>query len=310
MLQVPYRRFIILITMLALCGAANAAKQHPLTLDDYGRPLVPLEFADGSTSLVLLDTSARRTGLKNSLASKHDARLNDYSVIRHFSAGGLLQLPYATFDTFSLYGRQVKENAVALYGNKSMHEGLVGFDMYRWHVLRFAPDAPSLELLPNTAAVGAAGWQVIAGRPTRHRSIILTTEYAGHKFEILLASGSSRTVINAQAARLLAAEGKIKKPVGGERLALGIDPKVRYLKHTVLPEFKIGPWELGDLPMLVTSLQSDQALGYSTSNFIMIGADVLMSQDVALDFRDFQIWVPGDGDGQASVVRTSSSVKK
>lgn len=299
---------MLLITFAGSPGS-QAAERHKLQLDDYGRPLLPIYFSDGSKSLMLLDTSARRTGLKNKLAEKHAAQVHDFSSIRHFSAAGLTERPYATLYDLSLFGRKIEKNTIALYADNAMHDGLVGFDIYSWHILRFHAKDQAIELQPNTGDVGRAGWQVIAGRYNRHLGIMLTTDYNGQEFEVLLATGTSRSLIDGNAARKLVSAGVVKKPDGGETAAMGIDARPRGLTYTVMPDFRIGPWNLGDLPVLVTNLPSRDATGYVNSNFIMIGADVLMNQDIALDFRDFQVWVPGDEQTQASRVLTSSGVK-
>lgn len=299
----------MLFVAFVASSAVHAAEKHKLKLDDYGRPLLPVYFSDGSRSLMLLDTSARRTGLKNKLAKKHAAQVHDFSSIRHFSAAGLTERPYATLYDLSLFGRKIEKNTIALYADNAMHDGLVGFDIYSWHILRFHAKDQAIELHANTGDVGRAGWQVIAGRYNRHLGIMLTTTYKGLEFEVLLATGTSRSLIDGNAARKLVKAGLVKKPDGGETAAMGIDARPRGLTYTVLSDFRIGPWNLGDLPVLVTNLPSRDATGYENSNFIMIGADVLMKQDIALDFRDFQVWVPGENPVQLSGVLTSSGEK-
>lgn len=301
----------IFVCAALLLGSATAlaAETHKLELDEFGRPLLPIEFADGSSSLVLIDTAARRTGLKNELAQRLSVKVRDYSSIRHFSSGGLVERPHGLLNELSLLGRRVEDSTVALYPDNALQDGIIGFDTYGWHIIRLHAKEQMIEFQPNTATINRDGWQVINGRFSRHFGILLSTTYHGEEFDILLATGSSRTVLDMEAAKKLGKAGAIEKPDGFQYIAMGLDTGNRGMNETVLPDFRIGAWNLGDLPVLVSRLPAYDAVGRRGSNFIMLGADVLLAGDIAFDFRDFQIWLPAERINQDAALLTSSGVK-
>ncbi len=306
-----FSKVILICAALTFVSATTAASEtHKFQQDEFGRPLLPIQFADGSSSLMLLDTAVRRTGLKNELARRLSTKIRDYSSIRHFSSDGLVERPHGLLSELSLWGRRIEDNTVALYPDFASQDGTIGFDAYGWHIIRLHAKDRLIEFQPNTADINRAGWHVVDGRFNHHFGIVLSTTYNDEEFDILVATGASRTVIDINAAKKLAKAGIIEKPDGFQYIAMGLNPRDRGMNETVLPEFSIGSWNLGDLPVLVSRLPVRDATGNNNSNFIMLGADVLLAGDIALDFRDFQVWVPAERVGQEAALLTSSGVKK
>lgn len=269
-----------------------ATEDLPFHLDDYGRPLVEIAFSNGEKLDVLLDTAARRTAFTNDVATRQGARRRMRSTIRHFSSAGLLTLPLATLDEILLFGKPIRQNTLALYPDRVSASGLVGFDTLRGQVIRFSQETQTIEMLANSGRLAGEGWARIPGRNNRYMGIILKAQYGEHELDVLVATGSSHTILDRHAANALFPSKDFSVFFGTTQVYQGLPVWPRNLDTITLKNLAIGEWQLGDVDVTVDKLSASDATGVEGSKFLLLGADILMRQNIALDFRDHSVWVP------------------
>lgn len=281
--------------MLLIPGTQSIAQSegsYPLALDAHKRPLVEVSFENGSTHMLLLDTAARRTAFKNKLAAELNADLRSRSTIRHFSAAGVVALPLASLPELNVFGKTVRQNVVALYPDYSPFDGLIGFDTLRGQVFRFDPTGGKVDVWPHSGHLANAGWIMVQGRPNRAWDIVLETQINGHDIDILVATGSSHTLLDLDTARKIFPDKNFKLFFGTWNVHRGLNAKPLNLDTIVLEDFSIGSWHLGDLEVGATRLRLTEDSGLKDKNVMILGSDVLMRGPIGLDFRQQGVWVP------------------
>lgn len=282
--------------LAAICGIAATspatAENLRLHIDTYGRPMVEVSFETGQSALMVLDTAARRTALTNSFADTVSAKKHFRSTIRHFSSGGILTLPLASLETLSVFGKNVTRNILALHPDRATAQGLVGFDTMRGQIIKIDPGARQVTTFSNAGALVDAGWRMISGRPNRFMGILLTATYEGQKLDVLIASGSSHSLLDRRAANALYPGRDFRLFHGTEQVYLGLSGTPLHLDKLVLKGFKIGDWSLSNLEVSVASLPVKDATDFQDSKLLMLGTNALMRTPIAFDFRSQSIWVP------------------
>lgn len=281
--------------MLLMTATNAAAEDQSYYLDAHGRPLVAASLGTGAEARLLLDTAARRTGLTNGLAAQAGAVARNRSRIHHFSSQGILSLPLAKLDKMTIFGKQVIRNTIALYPDNAPLQGIVGFDTLRGQVFRIEPENRIVHIAPHAGDIADAGWSMIEGRSNRYMGIVLTAQYQGEEIDVLLATGSSHTVLDRRVAKKLFPKKDFSVFFGITEVYQGLAPKALNLDIITLENFAIGPWHLGDLDVAVARLPVKQTIGVAKANLLMLGADVLMQQPLAFDFRNQSLWVPVEG---------------
>lgn len=285
---------LVTLCLVILTTNSAVAEVYPFQIDAHGRPLLQVTFNNGDHANFLLDSAARRTGIVNALADKQLAKRQYRSTIRHFSSAGLLALPLAKLNAFSLFDRQITENIIALYPDDAIAKGLIGFDALRGQLLRFEPSAQAIHVTASPADIARQGWLRIDGRYNRHLGIVLSANYHNLEIDVLVATGSSHTILDRAAATRLFPDKNFSLFFGVNEVYQGLAPQPRNLDTIVLKDFSIGGWYLGNLEVTVAVLPSREATGYMDSSFMMLGADVLTRQNISLDFRDHAVWIPAN----------------
>ncbi len=288
-----------LVSLALITGGTHtgSAQAHPLKLDDHNRPMVEVTFENGDKHMLLLDTAARRTAFKNKLADNLGVEVRSRATIRHFSATGVVTLPYGWLPTLDIFGRTVNRNIVALYPDYLPANGLVGFDTLHEQVFRLNPKEGVIDAWSHSGQLAEDGWAMLQGRSNRGWDIVLKGTIQGLDMDILVATGSSHTLIDLDTARKLFPDRKFRPSFGTWNVHRGLNAKPLNLDTLVLEDFSIGPWQLGDLEVGVTRLKFDETSGLKGKNTMILGADVLMRAPIALDFRSQSVWIPPGGDG-------------
>ena len=284
--------FFLVSALAVFTDPAAGQNSFPLKLDAHKRPLVEVSFQNGSTHMLLLDTAARRTALKNQLTTELNADMRSRSTIRHYSAAGVVALPLASLAELRVFGKSVERNVVALYPDYSPADGLIGFDTLRGQVFRFNPAAGKVDAWSHSGHLADDGWTMLQGRTNRVWDIVLESQINGHDFDILVVTGSSHTLIDLDAARKIFPNKNFRLFFGTWNVHRGLNAKPLNLDTITLKDFSIGPWQLGDLEVGATRLRVDEASGLKGKNVMILGSDVLMRAPIALDFRNQSVWVP------------------
>jgi|GEM_PF-6634281 len=286
----------------ALIAEPVRAEIH-IKKDEFGRITVPVNIGGGEVYYFLLDTAARRFGIRQDSVPSPHIKTYSHRNIRHMSSSGILILPLAKFKQIE-FGRNSIETAIAgLFpraGSYGDIAGVAGFDAYHGYILHVQPSKLHIELHANVGSFATAGWKLITGHPNAYGGLLIENDYDGQDITVLLASGLSKTLINQAAAALLFPDlfpkGKRKKGArfGRSDVFKGLHSRLVGLDTLVLQDFHVGGWELGDLEVGITVLPVKEQTGFMAAPFIMLGSDVLANREYALDARSHQLWVPDE----------------
>ena len=288
--------FFLAILLTAAFAFPATAKPEilPVALDEYGRITVPT-LLDGRSEAqyFLFDSAARRSLLLNRDSDANGIRRYEKGTIRHYSAEGLLRLPAATISSWKVGSRTVKNSIIGLYSDTDEAAGLVGNNVFLGRILHWRPGAGQLEIHANTAPFAGASWRNVGGRPNRHFSMLLTTEYRGVEITVLVATGASRTVLDTGTLNQLFPNSKqwSEKNIDYKSVEFGLGSQRKNFRDFTLPNFAIGKWHLGDIGVLSKSFDTKEITGFVNAPVMILGADILLANEVAFDFRDYQLWV-------------------
>jgi len=290
------KRFFAALWLVAVLSTQGFAGTSllPVKLDEYGRITIPVTLEGGKQEqYFLLDTAARRSLLLNKDSGLSAVRLYQQGTIRHFSSHGLLRLPAAVIAGWKIGDRLVGNSLIGLYPDNASARGLVGNDDFVGHILHWAPKQKRLGVYTNTLPISTAAWHNIGGKPNRHFSMMLKTEYQGEEITVLVATGTSRTLLDNDTASRLSQGAKNrpidKRPSAMSAIGLGFPSKS--FRELILPDFKIGAWSLGDIKVLSARVDVREITGFMDAPVMILGADILLKHEVAFDFRDYQLWV-------------------
>lgn len=290
----------IVSTCLWLCCTSIAASADtvPFTLDASGRPFIELSFDNNTKQSVLIDTAARRTALKETFASQAGVERSGLNNIRHASAYGTLRLPLGSLDRLTVFNRRFRDNVVALYPDRSPlyiggeTRGLVGFDVMRGHVFRFDPNAGEVDIWSHSAELANDNWMIVQGRANRAWDLVLETNYKDIDLTVLVATGSSHTLLDLETAQKIFPDREFKMNFGTWDVRLGLTAKPTNLDTTELQDFSIGSWQIGEIEVGVLPLKYELETSLKGKSVMLLGADVLMRGPIAFDYRNQAVWVP------------------
>lgn len=286
----------IVMSVWLLCvvsSASFAGAPIKFTRDEGGRILLPVSFSDGQMFRYMLGTNTRRLGVRESSNEVQGITVYPRRTMRSFSPLGLINLPLAGVDNVSFDGRVLTDKFAGVYPVNSTAAGLLGYDSFGAHIIYIQPKSSTITFLANSAMFSREHWQLLAGRPNRHGGIVLEVEFQGVLLDVLLDTSLSRSVLDRDAAKALGIEpGKGGKNTRFIDVAVGIFPHVKTWPRAKIEGLSHAGWAIGDLDVGVSRLPVAEATGKKKANLLILGSDVLTSGDIALDFRDHQVWVP------------------
>lgn len=289
---------LLLLIIAATAPARAETSSVTVKFDDYGRMMIPVKLQGASQEqYYLFDTAARRNLILKENSHGPAIKLYKKGTLRHFSSEGLLRLPAATIEQWQVGGRTVKQSIAGLYVDSGYPSGMVGNTVFRGRILHWKPGGDRLNVYTNSAPLAHASWHNIGGRPNRHFSMLLTTNYRGQDITVLVSTGTSKTLLNVDLADKIFPRDKVEasKIPGFQTVAFGLSsPRRRYSK-VKLPNFKIGWWDLGDIEVLSAHFDTKEITGLMNAPVMILGSDILMQNEIAFDFRDYQLWVKDEG---------------
>lgn len=291
------RRSLLAITLICLASAAAMAEQRSAQefryeYDEYNRILLPIEFADGQVSGYLFDTAARFFGVTNAEQARRRMLVYDSASIHVFTSRGNLRLPVATFTGAQFGQAELGKRYVAVFPDGAQIQGYVGNRFFRNYLVHIQPTSKKIELHPNSSDFSSGRWSIISGRRNKFGAILIDAESSGEPLDVLLATGNSRTLIDWHAARRLfpgLETGLMPKTF---EVTTGIDDQPMQLASVQLPPVDLGGWFLEGVEVGVAHLPVRDATGYMNSNLLVLGADILSQQEMVIDFRYSQLWLP------------------
>ena len=284
---------VLCFTLLSVAGLARVfAADVSYKTDEYGRILVPVQYGD-QTFDYLLATSSRRIGVRDGNLEALQIKRYQRSVLEEFSLAGEIKLPMAGLTKMMLAGRQIQDRYVTVLNKKSGVAGVLGFDALGEQLLHVDPKRKTVGLHAHAGNFSAGGWRIINGRPNRYGGIIVQTEYQGVTLDVLFASSLSRSMLDLKAYNAL--KEKLpprKKRNGFADVIVGASANSKVFPTQMLPQFNIGTWSLGDVEVVTSRLNVSDSAGSDDAMLLIVGTDVIGSNELTLDYRSFQIWYP------------------
>lgn len=279
--------------MLFVSTASYGGAAIQFTRDAAGRILLPVIYSDGQSADYMLSTSIRRLGVRQDAKKPAGVKVYPRRRMSSYSLFGLVKLPLARFDNVSFDGRLLTETIGGVYPSNSTAAGLLGYQALGNHLVYIQPAKSTVTFLANSGMFSREGWLLLGGRPNRHGGIVLSVEHQGVQLDVLLDSSLSRSVLDRGAAKALGIEpGKGGKKTRFIDVAVGIFYHKKTWPCAKIKNLTLDGWLIGDLEVGVSKLPVAEATGKKDANLLILGADVLVKRDIALDFRHHQVWLP------------------
>jgi len=294
-LRNSFKGFLSAAFWAVVASTAATAKSEtlPVILDDFGRITVPIElYGRMEIRHFVLDTAARRSLLLNKDSGALGVKHYNKGVLHHFSSEGMLRLPAARIEAWMVGDRMVEGSVVGLYRDNASAEGLLGIEAFRGWIVHWNPATKNLKTYSNAGPLSAAQWHNLGGTPNRHFNMILTTEYGGMDLNVIVATGTDKTLLDKGTAIKLFPD--LKAWAEGNNVyrstVRGLGFQRKNYPSIKLPGFKIGKWDIGDIVVLAAELDAKQITGHENAPVLILGSDILAKHEVAFDFREFQLW--------------------
>ncbi|MBL4639674.1 MAG: hypothetical protein JKY57_04000 [Kordiimonadaceae bacterium] len=277
-------------------SASSEAAQVSFTKDKYGRVYLPVSTSPPSDHMLLFDSGAGRSAIVSSDIVLMQAKVSRVSSLRHLTSSGFKRVPYAWIGHFFVAGIDVENHMVGLYPyrqgfDEPIVRGLIGFDAFRGRLLHIRQKAETVEIYANSGVLDRTEWGLLTGHPNANASIVSDFKLGELEVSVLIASGYSRSVVNMAAYDIfLAADMGCKGEV--VKVSRGMRPYPDTHSSLHIKNLTINGWEIGDVTVARIDIDSRMLTGYMDAPLLILGADVLMAQDIVFDFRDFQLWYP------------------
>ncbi len=296
------RLFFVLIILPALATttapALGAPAQDTLALnrDDYGRVHVSLTDRGGETHSYLIDSAAQRHAITETDRARLGLTLGR-GVINHANSGDITRAQYARLDQ-SLFatGPRGGDLVAVMPGDQLFSDDrplrMVGMDIFRGR--RVLIDAPggALTVNPSLETLDTLALAPIPATLNRRKLITLNVRYQDTDLLVLLATGSSHSLISRAAVRALFGPEKRfsrRQSVFAQR---GLNPAEDSFPALALADFCMERWCIGNAVFGLANLDAEAYGADPHANLILIGMDVLARYPFVLDYRYAQVWVP------------------
>ncbi|MBL4838763.1 MAG: hypothetical protein JKY34_14420 [Kordiimonadaceae bacterium] len=272
------------------------AEQVPFTQDEYGRLYLPVSTHPPSEHILLFDSGAGRSAIIESDTVLMGAKLYRKGKLRHLASSGFRHVPFAYVKNMTVGGVEVNRHIVALYpfslGSIDVPvRGLVGFDVFRGYLLHIRQIPGFIETYTTSAYLDRKKWGLLTGWPNDNASILSSFMHDGIEISVLLATGYSHSAVNSLAYEIFkATPGATKGPV--IKVARGMGNSTGTFRSLNIKNLTVKNWAIGDVTVARIRLNTQMLTGYMNTPLLVLGADVLMAQDVIFDFRAFQLWYP------------------
>jgi len=283
----------LMLTSICLPAQATDASDGtvvPFRYDAEHRIMLPVLIPDRKPALYLLDTASRFVGMTNSEVARLGLSILAQASIREFASTSQLKLPVTSVHTMTLGTLPLDNQWVAVFPNAGGPSGALGYRVYANRLIHIDPKHRNLGFYSNDGRFSQNGWKLVTGRANRYGAIVLETKIRGVPFDIVIASGNSRSLIDWQAAEALFPDLYKHPPARTVSVTAGLINEVRHVQAKTLHNVHIGSWTLGDLEVGITRLPVRQVTGYMNANLLMLGADALTREEIVLDFRHWQVW--------------------
>lgn len=289
-----------LFVMWVCVATSVAADEYFTSKDAQGRRLIDVQVDHYGNFPFLIDTAASHTVLYRRLVDELGLEPIPRRSAAVITATGERPMRLYQVRRFSTLGTVLElERTIAMpdQNGPDTPYGIVGVDLMRGRVLMLGPDGA--QLFESAAVFEAAehegiSWQRVDGRPVGRGSVALNVNIGGHTFPAVVDTGAGATVINRAAA------DKLRKVQGSEvefrSTTLSAAGGRMRAENAHVGRVSIGDVNLGSRDILVANLPVFNTYVPRSVPAVILGADILLSQPVAIDFNSWAIYLPRDND--------------
>lgn len=269
---------------------------------DYGGRLIVQTMVNGQGPFdFIVDTAATQSAVFDNLVDRLDLAVEDQIRRRVFSLAGVQQRPTTVLERLQMGGVARPDLNVVVFADWDDQErtpqGVLGLDVLGAYIIRIDPRTSELSLYRRSAAPDftAMGW---AGAPLRASNFglsgsplyLLPGEIGGHRFEMLLDTGSEISLGNfALLERIVVAPRRVDLGAQATRFNDVLDRSVEVynLRYTNLRSAGVN-WFDGQ--MYFTEAQIFKDLGFAENSFAILGNDILAGRSIAIDLIGLRLY--------------------
>ena len=283
-------RWLPLFVLAVLFTATVQADDYIAISDNHGRRLVDTQVDGHGSFPFLLDTAASHTVVYRKLVSDAGLTAIPLRSSTVFTATGRREMQLYRITAVTALGRGMPVGETVAMpdpgGGPAAAYGILGADFLRGHVL--VVDGERIRLLSGRAAFqpdtdADYSWQAIPGRAVGRGSVAVEVMIAGLVIPAIIDSGAAATVINPRAADRLRQDttGDIDFNTATLSAAAGS----MHAESLHVPRLDIGGVALRDMDILSANLPVFTTYGAARAPAMILGADILFRQPVAIDFE-------------------------
>lgn len=278
----------------ALLAAVPALASVPVP-DHQGRRLVEVEVDAHGSFPFLIDTAASHTVLYRRFVGEVGLNSIPGRSTRVITATGTREMGFYRIGSVTALGRVLPVGETIAMpdasGGQDAPYGIIGVDFLVGHVLVVTAAEVRLvraeDFIPE--ADEAIEWHRIRGRAVGRGSVATDVTVAGLTMPAIIDTGAAVTVINRRAADRLREShtGAVEFRTSSLSAAAG-----RMRAETLEVErITLGDMTLRDRDILASNLPVFATYGAAQVPAMILGADILFSQPVAIDFASFDLYL-------------------
>ncbi|WP_417451008.1 retroviral-like aspartic protease family protein [Kordiimonas sp.] len=283
-------RWLPLFVLAVLCTAAVRAGDYITISDNHGRRLVDTQVDGHGSFPFLLDTAASHTVVYRKLVSEAGLAAIPLRSSTVFTATGRREMQIYRITAVTALGRVMPVGETVAMpdpgGGPATPYGILGADFLRGHVL--VVDGGRVRLLSGRAAFQPDTdpdyrWHAVAGRAVGRGSVAVDVVVAGLVMPAIIDTGAAATVINPRAADRLRQDTSGDIDFNAATLSAAAGRMQAESLH--VPRLDVGGVVLRDVDILSANLPVFTTYGAARAPAMILGADILFGQPVAIDFE-------------------------
>jgi predicted aspartyl protease len=274
---------------------ASAASADVPVPDHQGRRLVDVQVDSHGSFPFLIDTAASHTVLYRRFVGEVGLSAIPRRSTRVITATGTREMGFYRVDSVTALGRVLHVGETIAMpdagGGQDAPYGIIGVDFLAGHVL--VVTASEVRLLAaedfSPAADDAISWHRVPGRAVGRGSVATDVTVAGLTMPAIIDTGAAVTVINRRAVDRLREShvGAVEFRSSSLSAAAG-----RMRAETLQVErMTIGEVVLRDRDILASNLPVFATYGAAEVPAMILGADILFSRPVAIDFVNHDLYI-------------------
>ncbi|WP_262689980.1 aspartyl protease family protein [Kordiimonas aestuarii] len=283
------------------------ANEYVSVGDNHGRRLVDVQVDSYGSFPFLVDSAASHTVFYERLVKEQGLTPIPSRAAAVITATGERRMDYYRLHTFAAFGEIMRvDRTIAMPdpgGGADTPYGILGMDFLRGSVLVVIGD--SVRFYVDGAAFKpdedeGYDWQRIGGRTVGNGSVAVDVGVAGLVVPAIIDTGAAVTVVNRKAADKLRQQGT--SGVEFRRTTLSAAGGRMRAESLRVERLQMGELILRDRDILSSNLPVFTTYGASRVPAMILGADILFSRPIAIDFGNHALYI---GKPRASAAETA-----